>query len=416
MRVSIVTLGYVVASIAAGFAFPRLEYGLLPQSVHGMSVASAQALLSSAASGMMALTAIVFALVFVIVQYSGTAYSPRLVSWFTGDPLLFRALGVFMATFVYALSTLAWIDRNRSGYVPLFSTYIVFVLIVASMFALVQLVRRIGELQISSVLRLVGNAGRTVIESAFLPLDPHALETTPRTTLYVSGDKDPSQIVYYHGNPKAVVSIDLNGLTRLAQDADAVIILKCGVGDTLTEGLALAHIYGGKVHISQGAVAAALQLSYERSALHDPRYAMRILVDVAIKALSPAVNDPSTAVQAIDQIEDLLYRLLHRELGDGVCLDARGTLRVRYPRATWEDFLALAFDEIRVCGASQLQIMRRLRAALDELASAAASGPRADALRRSLHHLDATVQSSSLDALDRASALYEDRQGLGATR
>lgn len=416
MRVPIITLAYVVASIAAGFAFPRLEYRFLPESVHGMSVASAQSLLSSAASGMMALTAIVFSLVFVIVQYSGAAYSPRLVSWFTRDPLLFRALGVFMATFVYALSTLAWIDRNRSGYVPLYSTYIVFLLIVASMFALVQLVRRIGELQITNVLRLVGNEGRKAIESVFLPLDPRTLEGTPRTTLYVSGDEQPAQIIYYHGDPKSVASIDTNGLTRLAQDADAAMVLTCSIGDTLTEGVPLAYLYGGKTRIAEGSVTAALQLSYERSAAHDPKYAIRILVDIAIKALSPAVNDPTTAVQSIDQIEDLLYRLLHRELGDGACLDARGTLRVRYPCATWEDFLALAFDEIRVCGASQLQVMRRMRAALDELASAAAPGPRADALQRSLHHLDATVQSSPLDALDRASALYEDRQGLGATR
>ena len=89
-----------------------------PATPVAISVASAQALLSAAASGMMALTGIVFAMAFVMVQFSAIAYSPRLVLWFARDRTLFHALGTFTATFVYALFTLAWVDRGAFGKGP----------------------------------------------------------------------------------------------------------------------------------------------------------------------------------------------------------------------------------------------------------------------------------------------------------
>ena len=100
---------YVGVTIACVLVLPRVEQKYLAAYSHGMSVASAQATLSAVASGMMALTGIVFALAFVMVQFSAIAYSPRLVAWFGRDPVLFHALGLFTATFFYAIGTLAWI-------------------------------------------------------------------------------------------------------------------------------------------------------------------------------------------------------------------------------------------------------------------------------------------------------------------
>ena len=94
----------------------------------------------------------------------------------------------------------------------------------------------------------------------------------------------------------------------------------------------------------------AVQLAFERTSEQDPKYPIRLLVDVAIKALSPAINDPTTAVQAIDQIEDLLRRLGGHDLDAGYAHDADGVLRLIFPMPTWEDYLVLAFDEIRHCG------------------------------------------------------------------
>ena len=106
---------YVGVTVACGLVFPRLEQEYFAAYSHGTSVASAQATLSAIASGMMALTGIVFALAFVMVQFSAVAYSPRLIAWFGRDPVLFHALGLFTATFFYAIVTLAWVDRGGTA-------------------------------------------------------------------------------------------------------------------------------------------------------------------------------------------------------------------------------------------------------------------------------------------------------------
>src|SRR5512136_1024243 len=117
----VIPMIYAGITIVAGFTVPRLEHAYLASYNQNISVASAQAVLSSIASGMMALTGIVFSLAFVMVQFSATAYSPRLVLWLARDPVLYHSLGVFIATFFYAIAALAWIDRHGSGNVPLLS-------------------------------------------------------------------------------------------------------------------------------------------------------------------------------------------------------------------------------------------------------------------------------------------------------
>ena len=127
---------YAGGSLAMALALPRLEYRYLPELAHGMSVASATAFLSAAASGIITFTAIVVSIAFVIIQFSAIAYSPRLALLFVNRPQLYHALGVFISTFTFAMATLAWTDRNGSGRVPFFSTLIVLALlaVVASFF------------------------------------------------------------------------------------------------------------------------------------------------------------------------------------------------------------------------------------------------------------------------------------------
>ena len=160
-------MAYIGTAVVAGLALPRIEQAYLSSYTLSLSVASAQACLSAAASGMMSLTGIVFAMAFVMVQFSAIAYSPRLVLWFARDPVLFHSLGAFSATFVYALFTLAWVDREGSGKPPLFSTVIVGIMIVLSMLLFARLMQRLTDLQISSVLHLIGDRGREVIEETF---------------------------------------------------------------------------------------------------------------------------------------------------------------------------------------------------------------------------------------------------------
>ncbi len=190
----------------------------------------------------------------------------------------------------------------------------------------------------------------------------------------------------------------------------------CAVGDTLVENTLLLHVHGASTALSEKGIMQAIELATERSLEQDPKFPIRLLVDIAIKALSPAINDPTTAVQAIDQIEDLLVRLGQSELDAGNARDTSGVLRVVLPMPTWEDYMTLAFDEIRQFGASSIQIMRRLRSALTGLTGALSSADRIEGVQRYLKHLDLTIERSPLDAEDQTTARQEDRQGLGLTR
>jgi uncharacterized membrane protein len=187
------------------------------------------------------------------------------------------------------------------------------------------------------------------------------------------------------------------------------------VGDTVVEGMPILRVHGEGRPIAEVRLRRLVRLGAERSFEQDPKYAIRILVDIAIKALSPAINDPTTAVQALDQVEDLLLRLGRVDLSAGRVRDARGSLRLVLPVPRWEDFLVLAFDEIRYCGASSIQVMRRMRALLQDL-KGHVPPERRPALQRYLERVDSGIRRTFEDVDDRKDALEEDRQGLGLSR
>src|SRR5215813_4019137 len=139
-----ITTIYAVGAIAAGALLPRVEDRLLPSLVSPVSVSAATAMYSSIAAGMITLTGIVFSLTFVMVQFSATAYSPRLVLWFARDPLLAHAMGTFTATFLYAIAGLAWIDRAGGTGVPLVSALTVVALLLTSVAMFVGLIDRVA--------------------------------------------------------------------------------------------------------------------------------------------------------------------------------------------------------------------------------------------------------------------------------
>ena len=416
MGLWLIPMYYVAASVVCGVTLPRIEQAYFGSFTLNLSVASAQAFLSAAASGMMSLTAIVFAMAFIMVQFSAIAYSPRLVLWFIRDQTVFHSLGIFAATFIYALFTLAWTDRGASGTVPLFSAILVGLMLIVSMLLFSRLMQRLTDLQITNVLHLIGDKGRDVIHAMFD--SPAVSPATPSE--FAKRSVEPMRLVpatqtlIYSGKPGTIAELDVRALVRQAREVGATIVMKCAVGDTLVEGTELLQVHGGK--IPEKSLLHAVRLERGRTFEQDPKYPIRLLVDIAIRALSPAINDPTTAVQTIDQIEDLLRRLGSHALDTGYAADTDGVVRLVYPMPTWEDYLTLAFDEIRQYGSTSVQVLRRLRSALVDLAAYLSGTERADAVRHYLEQLDLDIDHSPLDAEDRLRARQEDRQGLGLSR
>ena len=154
-----VPLVYATAAITLGVTSARLAHVLLPGFVSTISVNAAIGIYSSIASGMIALTGIVFSLTFIMVQFSATAYSPRLVLWIARDPVVSHAIGVFTATFLYALVALAWVDRSGSGRVSLLDVCTATTLLLVSVIMFISLIQRVSMLQVTQMLLFTGDQG-----------------------------------------------------------------------------------------------------------------------------------------------------------------------------------------------------------------------------------------------------------------
>jgi uncharacterized membrane protein len=398
-------------AILAALYLPRLETGFGRVYDTGVDPGSLLAMFSSIASGMIALTGIVFSLTFVMVQFSATAYSPRLVLWIARDPLLWHAVGIFSATFLYALGITSWVQRTGGpGGVPFFSGWLVIVLLIASVGMFVALIERISLLQIHRMLAFTGAHGRRVIEDTYPPI-----ETPPRTVDAAAiGALAVTQTLVHAGPPASLQALNSAALLKLATTAGALVEVRASVGDTLVFGTTMLCVRGAQP-IEEARLRAAFSLGTERTFEQDPKYAIRLIVDIAIKALSPAINDPTTAVQALDQLEDLLLRLGRRRLEIGALRDRDGALRLMIPYPAWDDFLAVAFDEIRYYGRDSVQVMRRMKAFAADLI-AALPAERHAALRRHQQRLDAAIAKWFPDAQEKEEASVEDRQGLGVPR
>jgi uncharacterized membrane protein len=399
-----------MAALALGLTLPRIESRWLPDLVAPMSADVAIAIDSSVASGMIALTGIVFALAFVMVQFGAVAYSPRLVPWIARDALLVHAIGVFAATFLYALAALAWVDRLGSGRVPFLSTAVVILLVLASVGLLVGLVYRLGLLQVQSMLIMVADRGRRVIDTLYPPLTDDLTPAVPEEI-----ELPVTQVLMDTGRPQSLQALDVPALLDAASSSGGVIQVFAAVGDTVTDGDVLLRVYGARAQIDRRRLKKGFILGDERTVEQDPKYAIRLLVDIAIRALSPAVNDPSTAVQVLDQVQDLLLRLGRRRLENGIFCDDNGDLRLVLRVPAWEDFLTLALEEIRYYGATSEQVMRRMNALLTDLIEELPP-QRHEALHRQRDRLLAVIARSFGDDEAALVASAEDRQGLGAPR
>lgn len=403
-------LVYTACAFVLMMTLPRMEFHFFPEATLDLSVSSALTICGAIASGMLSLTAIVFSLSFVMVQFSSAAYSPRLVQWMARDPLMTHSTGIFTMTFLYALGMAAWVDRGGNGTVPLFSSLLTIALLVVSVVAFSLLIQRIGKLQINEVLSEIGDVGREVIGEMYTPLGEG--ECDDGGAVSPPQGAELTQTVVYAGPPRVVASLDIPALVALARQVDGTVMVRVAVGSSILQGENLVEVYGSRTPIPEPRLLKAVRLSKERTYEQDPKYALRLLVDVAIKALSPAINDPTTAVQALDQVEDHLRRLGICHLDVGRVKDGDGRLRLLFPTPAWGDFLLLAFDETRYFGATSVQVMRRMRKALKSVAKVVPP-PRRAAVEGFLGRLDSTVGRSYQDPQDRTDALQEDRQGLG---
>jgi uncharacterized membrane protein len=215
------------------------------------------------------------------------------------------------------------------------------------------------------------------------------------------------------GSSKAgvVLAFDVRGLVALGARHDCVIELAPQVGNFVAPGDPLFRVYGG-ADVPFDSLCQSIALGAERTMEQDPAFALRVVVDIASKGLSPAINDPTTAVLAIDQIHHLLRHIGNRRLDNEQVRDSAGRLRLFYRTPDWEDFVRLAVTEIRQFGATSIQVVRRLRAMLENLIETLPQ-ERSALLRQELKLLHRSTERHFTDPEDRALAGVSDSQGVG---
>ena len=301
--------------------------------------------------------------------------------------------------------------RNGSETVPFISAYVVVGLLLASVAMFIALVHRITLLQVNRMLIFTGDQGRKVIATIYPSMKSEV-------TAIVTDDfraLPQTQTLIHHGRPRSVQAVDVEALVNLAKASGGTIEMVVAVGDTIVELMPVVHVFGAREPVDERKLRDTIELGAQRTFEQDPKYAIRLLVDIAIKSLSPAINDPTTAVQALDQIEDLLLRLGQRHLEIGKHRDSDGKLRLVIPFPTWDDLVRLAFNEICFYGATSVQVMRRMNALVADLTQAVPEERRAT-LKYWRGRLQTTIARSFADGEERLDASKEDRQGFGVPR
>jgi uncharacterized membrane protein len=328
---------------------------------------------------------------------------------FYRDGLLKAVLAVLVGTLTFSYALLRRVEQNS---VPSFGVTLAgFLLSAGVLLFLVFLNRSIHRLRPVAVAALVAKAGRRSFDAMIREAKgPDAPTHLPAA--YV-GDAPPTLVVATL-RAGAVQAMDARGLARFARAHDCLIVVRPAVGDFVPEGAALLEVYGGEGMdpSAERRLRSMVVLGVERTIEQDPAFAIRVMVDIAIRALSPAVNDPTTAVQVLDHLGDMLRLLGTVSLPPAIVHVDPPVPGVIVRTRRWEDVVELAFTEIRQYGGTSVQVVRRLRAILEDLRERAQPEHRA-AIEDELARLDATIEEHWAGSVDLDRARTADGQGIG---
>ncbi len=376
-------------------------------SVFRYSPDGARAVLGTFVSSMLTFIVFVLSATLIVVQLASGQLTPRIIALVLTTPGVKVALSALTFTYAYTLAALGRVEDR----VPHLHVSIAVFLNLTCLIVFFRFVQQLANgLRPASVLQLVADRTERVIEQVYpVRYDPNHPEVSPNEVPPPS-----AQVVEFSGRAGVLMAFGATSLHRLAREADATIELIPQVGDSVARGDPLFRISGATREIPYAALRGCVAVGTERTLDQDPRFGFRILVDIGNKALSPAINDPTTAVLVLDQLDNLLLHLGQHRLDEGQVRDRDGKLRVVYGTPDWPDFVALAVTEIRHYGEGSLQVTRRLRAMLEHLI-AALPEDRRPPLRAELALLGNAVGRSFQDEEDRKRAAVADYQGIGGS-
>ena len=391
----------VLLAVAAGLGTVALDHATGTELGFRGGADGARSVLSTITAAMITFTGLVFSITIVALQLASGQFSPRVMRTFLRDNTSKIALATFVATFSYALTVLR---ATRADDVPGISVNVAIVLIFVSVGTFIHYIDHTAHaIRAAAIIDAVAEETRASIERVH-PVDAVPVVATAQLV-------DAPIVVVNARGPGVVTGFDGELIVARAARAGGVVVLRAGVGDFVPAGAPLLELHGTDPDACR--VEGCISLARERTMHQDVAFGLRQLVDLAAKALSPGINDPTTAVQAIDQLHDILRRLARRPMPAARMTDGDGVVRLVFTSMSWEDYVSLAIDEIRIYGASSLQVLRRLRSMLDDLLSITDERRRGP-LREQLRLLATAAEREFPDARDRRAASLGDAQGMGS--
>lgn len=366
---------WCLVAVLAGLALPEIgpERSAWMPFLFTAGADGARTVLATIAGAMISVTGLVFSITIVVLQLASSQFTPRVVRTFLDDRLTQHTLGVFAASFLYALTVLRSVGdpvpaQESGAPVPQFAVTVAFLLVLGAVAMFLAFIHHIANsISVTEIVHQVadetrGLLKRSIARRADLPETPPELPELRRQTVaraQCSGRLD---------------TVDLELLTRCAAEREARIELLYPLGSFVPAGAPIAMI---RFDADDGSdwdalISRGIGLKRERSTAQDVTYGLRRLVDIAERALSPGTNDPTTAVQVLDELHDILRVIAAAPDPYPVQHDRDGLPRLITSEWTFAQYLDLAVDEIAHWGRSTLQIPRRLREMLTDLAVAAA--------------------------------------------
>lgn len=384
---------------------PRLEAFFL----FGGGPDSARAVLSTIAGALITVIAFTFSVTMLVLQLSSQQLSPRVMRVFLRDDFNKWVMGVLTGTMTYSFLLLANVrdmnDDSNPGFVPALGVFLAIAAAVGCIALFFYYLDHMANaIRASRVIGQVGHETAGVIRHG---LYPRAGDERPDFDIASLGA--PNRTVSHAGGSGVVTGVDDGALLELVTKAGAVLRLHPMVGDYVVSGSPLADVWERPGHpVEDAAVRGAVAFGRERTMQQDVLFGFRQLADIVARALSPGVNDPTTAVQALDECHMLLRLLALHPIPAACRADEDGTVRLILPRPDWDGYVHLVVDEARQYGSDSVQVMRRLGALLADLA---VYGPPAcqPVVREQMQLLRKAVERSFPDHADRVFALATEQ-------
>ncbi len=375
----------------------------------GLNIAGATSLFQSVITLTLSFLVFTFGSLLVAIQVASGQLTPRIIATtLLRDPVVKYSVGLFVFTLIFAVMALNRLGERVNELVGLIVAALGIACIAVFLFLIDYAARLLRPV---SILARVAEGGQSVIKSVY----PTVAGDAPDITGDVPVSRDgPRRIVTHQGTSEIVLAVDLTTLVREALRTDGIIEFVPHVGDFVATDEPLFVLRGGARALDDTSLRSTVAFGPERTLEQDPLFAFRIIADIGLKALSPAINDPTTGVLALDQLHRLLKTVGKRQLRGETILDDHRHVRVIYRTPNWEDFVHLACHEIRMCGASNVQIARRMRAMLDNLV-ASLPPHRHAALDEERRLLAESIESHYRLPEDLALARIPDSQGLGGS-